>query len=292
MLCKDRHGDIVFGENSQDNFLKLLYGNVIGRSFLRLITKPILSKVVGNILSTKASCILIDPFIKSNKLDMSDYNEREYCSYNDFFTRELISGARPINEAANELITPADGRVSVYKIDEEAVFSIKNSYYTVESMLKSKKYAKKFNGGYCVIIRLCVDNFHRYCYPDNGIQGKSKFISGALHTVNPEALNHYNIYKENSRECTLLHTENFGDIMQIEVGALMVGKIKNNHTCGKVFKKGDEKGMFEFGGSTVVMLIEKDKVRIDMDLIQNTNEGFETSVKMGDCIGKKIEACR
>ncbi len=288
MLCKDRQGNTVFGENSQDNFLKLLYGNVIGRSFLRLITKPIVSRVIGNILSTKASCLLINPFIKSNGLDMSDYYERSYCSYNDFFTRELISDARPINQAKNVLITPADGRISVYKIDEDSVFSIKNSYYTVESMLNSKKYAKKYHGGYCVITRLCVDNFHRYCYPDNGIQGKTKFINGVLHTVNPEALNHYNIYKENCRECTLLHTENFGDIMQIEVGALMVGKIKNHHSCGKVFNKGDEKGMFEFGGSTVVMLIEKDKVRIDADLIQNSNEGFETYVKMGECIGKSV----
>ncbi len=287
MLCKDRLGTVVIGENSQDGLLKKLYGSFLGRSFLWVLTKPFISKIAGNILSTKISSMIVKSFIDSNSIDMSEYVERSYASFNDFFTREIKPECRPVNMDANVLISPADGRVSAYKIDENSIFKIKDSYYTVESMTKSPAAASRYMNGYCVIIRLCVDNYHRYCYADNGKLGKSKFINGVLHTVNPEALNYYDIYKENSRECTILHTEHFGNIMQIEVGALMVGKIKNNHIKGTSFTKGSEKGMFEFGGSTVVLLIEKDKVIIDEDLIKNTDEGFETSVKMGEQIGIK-----
>lgn len=285
MLCKNRHGDVVIGENSQDNLLKLLYGNILGRFFLHLAIRPVVSKVVGNILSTKISCKLIEPFIKSNNIDMSQYIQCDYSSYNDFFTRKIRPDCRPICMEKNILISPCDGRVSAFEIDENSVFSIKGSFYTVESITGSLKSANHYKGGYCVIIRLCVDNYHRYAYPDNGIQGTSKFIPGVLHTVNPEALAHYDIYKENSRECTVLHTENFGKIMFIEVGALLVGKIKNIYTKGYEFSKGDEKGLFEFGGSTVVMLIEKDRVKLDKDILENTLEGFETAVKLGEQIG-------
>lgn len=286
MLCKDRLGNVVIGEGSQDRILKKMYGSIPGRAFLHIFTKPIISKAVGMFLSTGLSSRLIPYFIKAGKIDMSEYVSREYSSFNDFFTREIKKNARPVDSDEKALISPADGRISVYKTDENSVFKIKDSYYTVESITRSKAAAKKYMNGYCVIIRLCVDNYHRYCYIDNGILGKSKYINGVLHTVNPYALKHYDIYRENSRECTILHTEHFGDVMQIEVGALMVGKIKNIHTQGTLFKKGSEKGMFEYGGSTIVLLIENNKAVIDGDLMQNTLEGYETKINMGEKIGK------
>lgn len=285
MLCKDRHGNVVIGENSQDNLLKLLYGSVPGRLFLRVLTRPFISGIVGDILNTKLSCGLIQPFIRANDIDMSEYDECEYNSYNEFFTRDIKKSARPVDMDENVLISPSDGRVSAYRIDENSVFRIKDSYYTVQSITNSRAAAERYMNGYCVIVRLCVDNYHRYCYIDNGVLGKTSFIDGVLHTVNPEALAHYDIYKENCRECSILHTEHFGNVMQIEVGALFVGKIKNHHTFGTRFCKGDEKGLFEFGGSTVVLFIEKDKVIIDEDLLLNTENGYETAVKMGEHIG-------
>lgn len=286
MLCKDRLGNVVIGEGSQDRILKKMYGSIPGRAFLHIFTKPIISKAVGMFLSTGLSSRLIPYFIKAGKIDMSEYVSREYSSFNDFFTREIKKNARPADSDEQALISPADGRISVYKTDENSVFKIKDSYYTVESITRSKAAAKKYMNGYCVIIRLCVDNYHRYCYIDNGILGKSKYINGVLHTVNPYALKHYDIYRENSRECTILHTEHFGDVMQIEVGALMVGKIKNIHKQGTLFKKGSEKGMFEYGGSTIVLLIENNKAVIDGDLMQNTLDGYETKINMGEKIGK------
>ena len=287
MHCKDREGRIIHKDNGQDNFLKGLYGTVLGRKFLKILINPTISKLGGAVLSTKLSSLLVKPFIKANNIDMSDYTERAYASFNDFFTRDLKPGKRFINRDKEVLISPSDGRVSVYEIDDNMTFNIKDSYYTIESLTHSKKAANYYKGGTCVIIRLCVDNYHRYCYIDNGYKTTNKFIPGVLHTVNPVACEYYDIYKENSRECSLLHTENFGKVMQIEVGALMVGKIVNYDQVACIHR-GDEKGKFEFGGSTIVLLFKKDTVDIDDDLIENTKNGYETAVKMGERIGKQI----
>lgn len=287
MHCKDREGRIIHKDNGQDNFLKGLYGTVLGRKFLKILINPTISKLGGAVLSTKLSSLLVKPFIKANNIDMSDYTEHAYASFNDFFTRDLKPGKRFINRDKEVLISPSDGRVSVYEIDDNMTFNIKDSYYTIESLTHSKKAANYYKGGTCVIIRLCVDNYHRYCYIDNGYKTTNKFIEGVLHTVNPVACEYYDIYKENSRECSLLHTENFGKVMQIEVGALMVGKIVNYDQVACIHR-GDEKGKFEFGGSTIVLLFKKDTVDIDDDLIENTKNGYETAVKMGERIGKQI----
>ncbi len=287
MNCKNREGKVVFKDNGQDNLLKLMYGSFAGRSVLSLLVKPWVSKAAGWFLNTKTSSLLVKPFIESNNIDMSDFVDKDFDSFNDFFIRNLKPGKRFINYDKKTLISPCDGRVSVYNIDENSTFKIKNSFYTVESLTHSKKAGNYYKGGKCVIIRLCVDNYHRYCYIDDGFKSANKFIPGVLHTVNPIACENYNIYKENSRECSILHTENFGKVMQIEVGALMVGKIVNYDQVSCI-SKGDEKGRFEFGGSTIVLLFNKDSVEIDNDLINNTNEGYETAVKMGERIGKAL----
>ena len=138
-----------------------------------------------------------------------------------------------------------------------------------------------------MIFRLTVDDYHRYCYVDNGTKEDNIFIPGVLHTVNPIANDHYPIYKENSREYTILHSEVFGDIVVMEVGALLVGKIVNHHGKARV-TRGQEKGYFQFGGSTVVMLLKADTVQVDEDIIENSRKGYETIVKMGEKIGRKI----
>ena len=193
---------------------------------------------------------------------MSQYETKHYTSYNDFFTRKIKEGMRPLPEDKNILFSPCDSKVSAYRIDNDTKFTVKDTEYTVESLLRSKKAAKHYKGGYAVILRLTVDDYHRYCYIDYGTKEDNHFIKGVYHTVNPIANDYTPIYKENAREYTVLHTEHFGNVTQVEVGALMVGKIVNHHESSSV-KRGDEKGYFKFGGSTIVLLFEKDKVALD-----------------------------
>lgn len=287
MIYKDRDGNSKIANEKQDKALSNMYSNVFFRKILSVISNPIVSKVVGKFMDSWMSTFMIDSFVKKNHIKMSEYEKKRYRSYNEFFTRKIKASCRPIAMEPETLIAPCDGKVSAYPISMDATFQIKDSLYTVESMLRDAELAKKYNGGTCVIIRLTVDNYHRYCYIDDAIKERNHYIPGRLYTVNPIILKHKNIYKENSRAYCVLKTKNFKDVIQMEVGALMVGKINNYHRHA-IVQRGQEKGRFEFGGSTVVLLLPPNAVCMDEDIIRNTIQGYETIVKMGERIGKAI----
>ena len=157
--------------------------------------------------------------------------------------------------------------------------------FTAADLTGSEETAIAFAGGLCLIFRLRVSDHHRFYYIDSGTQGKQTTLPGVLHTVQPIALERYPIYKRNNRVCTLLHTDHFGTLAQTEVGAMMVGKIKNHHASGHAFTRGEEKGWFEFGGSTVVLLTQPGCVVMDECFPANTDK--ETPVHFGEIIGLK-----
>lgn len=286
-MIKTREGEIITTNEKQNKLLDRLYNTADGRRLLKLLTKPFVSKIAGDFMDSVFSKPLIKRFIRNNNIDTSQYVMKRFRSYNDFFTRKVKPDRRPVDLIRDHLISPCDSKVSIYPIDEKSIFRIKGSMYRVSDLVRNKFLARRYIGGWCMIFRLEVDDYHRYCYIDDGIKTGNTFIRGELHTVNPIALKRYNIYKRNSREYTILHTDNFGDVVQTEVGAMMVGRIKNHHT-EYLFRKGEEKGMFLFGGSTIVLLFEKGKIRPDKDLLMNTEEGFETVVKYGEKIGKAM----
>ena len=277
---------LISRDRDLGGFQKFLYRNFIGRLILKLLIRPWVSKLGVFYMNRKCSKGMIKKFVKKNNIDLSQYDMTNIKCYNDFFTRKIIDGARNINMESNKLISPCDSKLQAFKINEESIFNIKDSYYKVEDLIQNKELAKEYINGYCLIFRLTVDDYHRYCYVDNGTKTKNTPIKGVLHTVNPIALEKYNFYKTNSREYCILETENFGKIIQVEVGALMVGKISNHHQ-EYTFTKGEEKGMFLFGGSTIVLLV-KENIKIDEDILFNTSNNDETVVRYGEAIGTKI----
>lgn len=172
----------------------------------------------------------------------------------------------------------------VYEIDDDLKMNIKNSIYTVGELLNDEKLSREYKNGTCLIFRLTVDDYHRYCFIDDGSLKYRKVINGRLHTVGPISSKRYKVYSENNREYSVLKTRNFGKVIQIEVGALLVGKIKNHSI--KVFKKGDEKGYFCFGGSTIVLLFKEKVIKMDEDILEYSKAGIETKIKMGEKIGE------
>lgn len=287
MAVVDRKGKIVSLETGQDVFLERMFSCAPGRLLMKILSAPFISKIAGLFMSSRASTLLIDNFVKKNGIKMKDYLPTVYMSYNDFFTRKLKPGKRIINRDPDTLISPSDGKITVYKIDMKSRIKIKGTYYTVESLLNDYCLADSFSGGYMAVIRLSVDNYHRYCYVDDAVKSDNFFVPGKLYTVNPAALEHVPIYRENSREYSLFVSKNFGRFIQMEVGALMVGKIVNHHNRGKV-RRGQEKGYFEFGGSSIVLLFGRDNVAFDEDILKNSANGFETAVKMGEKIGQSV----
>ena len=284
MMKRLRNGILIKQKSGQDRILEMLYGTTAGRLLLKPLTLPIVSKLAGAFLSTSLSCMLIEPFIKKNNIDMTQYEPVKYKSYNDFFTRRIKAKLRPVDAEPSHFISPCDSKLTVLPITEECRFTLKHTKYTVASLLKNEKLAKEYTGGYAMIFRLTVDDYHRYCYVADGIKEDNVFLPGVLHTVNPLANDYFPIYKENCREYSILHTKEFGDIVMMEVGALLVGRIVNHHKKYRVLR-GQEKGYFEFGGSTVVLLVKKDMVKIDADILENSARNMETVVKFGEKIG-------
>ena len=264
--------------------VKLLYNNVLGRIVVKALTKPAISKLNGKRYSKKSSARKIKKFVLKNNIDMNDYPEKEYKSFNDFFTREILKEKRPISENKKDLISPCDSLLTAYKISDDLTFKVKNSVYTVGELLKNENLAKEYSNGYLLLFRLTVRDYHHYCYIDSGSREEYTKIDGILHTVNPIACKKVKVYSENSREYTVLHLDNFGDVIQVEVGALMVGKIKNNEK--KTFKRGEEKGYFEFGGSTIILLFKENTIEVDDDILTQSNNEIETRVKYGEKIGR------
>ena len=280
----DLQGKKVSNITNQDKLLSFLYTNIFGRMLLKPLIQPQVSKLAGRYLSSAHSKWLISKFIERNEINMDIYEECDYSSFNDFFTRKIKPDCRPVPEDLDVLISPCDCLATVYPIQENTTFSIKNTEYTLRSLLRSPRLAKRFRGGYAYVLRLTVEDYHRYLYSVSGKQSKNYHIDGTFHTVNPIANDYLPIYKENTREYTVIRSKEFGDVLQMEVGALLVGKI-SNHKQSTVVTRGEEKGFFEYGGSTIVVLTQIGRVTPRSDLLTNSKNGYETKVLQAHPLG-------
>ena len=268
--------------------LSFLYNNFFGRIVLKLLVgTPTVSKLAGLFLDSKISKILIKSFVRNNNINLDDFEKTKYNNFNEFFIRKIKKEKRPICMDENTFIAPCDSKLTCYKIDKNTTFNIKNTIYDINSLIKNEEYSKKYAGGYVLVFRLSPDDYHRYCFIDEGKIINNYKIKGKLHTVNPIVYDKFAVFKENSRECTILDTKNFEKVMYVEVGALLVGKLKNGINSGNV-TRGMEKGYFMYGGSTVVLIIQENILKLDDDIMKNSEEGYETYVKYGENIGKKI----
>lgn len=275
-----------------EKYLKWLYENTVGQGFLEIfVKKKLFSFLYGKLQDTKFSTGKISDFVKKYEIDMSDYKLSlgEFNSFNEFFYRELKEGARKISSDNNCLISPADGRLLAFdNINIEEILQVKGSFYSLQELIGDKKMAEKYQKGVCFVIRLCPIDYHRFHFPAAGVPEAAKKVPGQYYSVNPIALKKKpRVYCQNKREITIFHSDIFDDLLLIEVGATCVGSIVQTFIPYKEVKKGEEKGYFKFGGSTVIIFVKPGMVDIDQDLIKNTMEGLETKVKMGEGIAKR-----
>lgn len=263
--------------------LRFLYQTTLGRVLLRLLTARWVSKCSGALLDSFLSRPLIGRFFKKNGIDPGDYLPEHYRSFNECFCRRIRPELRPIDQDPTHLIAPCDGLLSVYRIHEDTVLPVKQSQYRIPALLGDDTLAAHYQNGYCFVFRLCVHHYHRYIYPDSGHTENDRFLPGRLHTVRPIALEQTPVFIENCRSCTTLHSEHFGVLTQIEVGAMLVGRICNLHGAGSVVR-GEEKGFFQYGGSTVILLVEESAIEPPTALLSATEQGAETPVTLGSTV--------
>ena len=254
-----------------------LYKNVFGRAVARVLASPVFSYAAGKFLDSRPSRFLIKPFIMKNGIDLMDVEDWEFSCFNAFFTRRLVDGARPVDADEAALVSPCDGLLTVLPVTENGLITVKGTPYTVSELLDDEAASRAYVGGSCLVFRLTPKHYHRYCFPCDGTAGENRHINGIYHTVRPLALTYTPVFKTNTREWTKLHT-GFGDLIQMEVGALLVGRIVNDVKSG-AFVKGMEKGRFEFGGSTIILLLPAGSAVIKDEFV---NADDEIEVRQGE----------
>lgn len=270
-----------------EGFLKFLYDNPFGRTAILPIAKrKFLSNWYGKKMNKKSSVKKIDGFVKQLNIDMSEAIKpvELYTSFNDFFYRKLKPEARPIE---SDFVSPGDGKLLAFEnITDIHNFFIKGREFTLPEFLNDKELAQKHENSSLIILRLAPNDYHRYHFPYSGTASEMTKIKGDYFSVSPYALvsNFTKVFCENKREYCVLSTKEKGDIIVAPVGATMVGTIIETYTSNSEVTKGDEMGYFAFGGSTIVLLVDKDKITIDEDLLKNTKNKIETFVKMGEKI--------
>ncbi len=269
--------------------LNFLYNNSLGKVIRSISNKKIISKILGWYQDSWVSKFKINSFIKKYDIDASEFllSVDQFKSFNDFFIRELKPGIRLIPDDNTTIVSPSDSKLLVIpNISLDVEFFVKNQKFSLNTFLQDKSaFVEKYKNGQMLIFRLSPADYHRYHFPFDCFAGDYISINGILESVNPI------VYKsgiqplyENERQLIELNSSFFGNVLFVSVGAMFVGKIVNTYVPNKNYKKGDEAGYFEFGGSTLVMLFEKDKIKIKQRFLTNSAQGYETEVKMGQTI--------
>lgn len=277
----------VYGEG----WLRWTYESAPGRLALGLLVKrAIVSRYYGWRMSRRYSANQVLPFIIKYDLDVDEFAKSPFAfkSFNDFFHRALKPGMRPVAPGEKVAVLPADGRHLAFQdLDAAAGFYAKGQKFDLPAFLGEAELARRFAGGAMLISRLCPVDYHRFHFPVDGTPGEPRLINGWLYSVSPVALRRNLAYLwENKRMVTLIDSPSFGRVAMAEIGATMVGTIFQGFVPGRPVAKGAEKGYFKFGGSCVVTIFEKGRLRVDADLLAHGAEQREVFARVGERLGE------
>ncbi len=284
----DLNDNLVAEKIEYVGWLKFFYKNSIGKIFRQLVNRRYFANLCALYQNSSLSKKTILPFIEKYKMDVGEFERtpEEYESFNDFFTRKLKPKSRIIDTNSSIVASPADSKLLVIpNISQDTQFWIKTKKFSLEKFLQNKELAKQYQNGTALIFRLAPYDYHRYHFPADCVASEPKIINGLFESVNPIAgKSGIEFLTENERHLVTLKTKDFSDVVMVFVGAMMVGKITHTYTPEKEYKKGDEAGYFEFGGSTVALLFKPGIIKPCKKYVENSLQGFETEVRMGQAV--------
>lgn len=270
--------------------MRFLYDHPLGLMLAHLVMqRPLASRLIGWFQRTATSRRRIDAFIRQLRIDVSEAEHPvgAYPTLGAFFTRRLRPGMRPVDPDPDALLSPADGRTLVYPRVANRALTVKRSRVTLARLLADRRLAEPYANGAAIVVRLSPADYHRFHFPASGAASPARAAGRFLHSVHALALDAGVPAFRNKRSITRLSTERFGELMIVEVGALVVGTIEQTYRPGPV-ERGAEKGMFRFGGSTIIILAEPGRIEIDADLTGASADGIETLVKVGSRIARAV----
>lgn len=284
----------VYGKKA----LQFLYGDeflsrLIGAPLLHLSARiPFFSALYGWWQKRGWSRKKIAPFIKNFEVDATEFLDppETYLSFNDFFIRKLKPEARPIAAGDNAAIIPADGRYLFYPdLTNADGFRIKGEKFSLHTLLEDENLSREYEHGTLIIGRLCPSDYHRFHFPCDCVPTETRTINGWLFSVNPWALKKalardVDVFTQNKRSVCILHSEAFGKVLYLEIGATAVGTIHETYSPYLPQRKGSEKGYFSFGASALVLLFPPGSLQLAEDLLQYPRHQ-EILCKMGQILG-------
>jgi len=268
-----------------ERIMRLIYENPVGgASLLWLVKRKAVSRLYGLYCRTKHSAKGIPQFIEKYNVDMTGC-DGEYKNFAQFFAREKTGVAFPANPST--LGSPCEGLVSVFNnIDPAQIITAKGTHFSLKELFADEELANQYEGGTMVSIRLTPANYHRMHFFDTGVVTSTRMIKGDLYSVSPLALRRVvRLYCRNKRALIQFQTENFGEVVLVEVGATFVGSIVHCFTEGEAVTRGDVASYFKPGGSLVLMFLKKDNFTPDPETLQRTIDGIETKTLIGAPIG-------
>ncbi len=277
--------EVVLGER----FVRLLYEHGAGRFLAAaLFSRRWFSRLYGRLQDSPRSVRKIARVAHALGIDLTEAAPQAFTSFNDFFTRALVPGARVIPADPAIVISPCDARLlALDAIEPRTRFAVKAASLDLAALLCDEALAARYAGGTLCIYRLCPADYHRFHFPEACTPGPAAEIAGRLHSVNPIALDTgLQILDTNLRHRTLLAAgDRAGTLCMLEIGAMCVGSVVQTYVPNTPAPRGAEKGMFRFGGSTVIVLYEPGRVRLDADIAERSRAGVETRVRLGMQIG-------
>lgn len=273
-------------------FLALCYGSPWGRFMTdALLSRIVVSRFYGLALSMAWSRRCIEPFVRQNHVPMDEVEVPAggFKSFNDFFIRRLKPGARPLPADPEALIAPADSRLKAICLNSQTVLDVKANRLTLADLVDGADAAQRFCGGICLQFRLAPCDYHRFGYVCDGMQGTIHSVPGRLYSVSPLALAFRPfIWGQNFRQWCVIESHTFGPVLEIDVGATNVGSIVQHHPGGGPCQRGAEKGYFQLGGSTVLIILPPGRIELDPDIAKYSDRGIETLVRYGEKVGRVL----
>jgi phosphatidylserine decarboxylase len=288
--CDRRTGKLRTDRIYAHRFLDWSYNTIPGW-FLTdfLLSRRWISRLYGWVHRQRWTRKKIEPFAKMMNVNLEESLRpiEAFNSFNDFITREIDLSKRPMVPAPEVCISPTDGRMLVYPcVEAHTTFLIKKSQFDLVKLLCDQGLSEQFSGGSLIISRLYLSDYHHFHFPVSGTPHPAISIPGKYYAVSPYARSRVvSFFGENHRNVTLFDSDHFGQMAIVEIGAFTVGSIQQRYQPGEHVIKGDRKGLFELGGSVVVLLFKQGMIQLDEDLCHNTEAGIETYIQLGESIG-------
>lgn len=246
-----------------------------------LTSRKWISKLMGKFSHSKISRLFIPTFVKTYNIPVHEAEKEigEYRSLNDFFTRRLQPGMRPIHAGFGTIISPVDSMITAMgDIEEGTILNVKGQDYTLTELLANSPRVETYKNGFAFVLYLSPTDYHRIHAPVSGNKLESEHLKGKVYPVNHFGMTHMKaVLSRNERLITYIAHE-FGEVAVVKVGAMNVSSIKYTDDSAQSWNQGDDLAYFEFG-STVVLIMENNT------FIPRTDLQVGSKVKMGELLG-------